>query len=571
MKKVLLPVLLAGIMACSNSQQAEKKPANPLEFASVIDSAYMAKHLTYIASDELKGRDTGSEGQQMAADYIIKEYKRLGVTPGMPDSSYLQPVEFKSSQLNSVTYTIKEILPPPPAVKKGQKAPEMKEPMTYTTVLSATTEFDINPTRPGTASFNGGVVFAGIGVSDSARGVMPFEGVDITGKWVLGFVDFPKPMDGDTVLNPAINNQTRFLEIIMERGAKGMLLISPSDAHYNRFMGMTKSSIGKPGRLELAYLAKDDDEGPEYSYNYVRPSVGQMLLGLKDSTELANKYNEIVSNLKEFKAMPLAFEIDVKVDMEPVKASSANIVGVIEGSDPMLKNEYVVISAHYDHVGVGSPDKSGDTIYNGADDDGSGTVGILSVAEALSNAKKAGVGPKRSVIILHVTGEEKGLLGSRFYSDHTSVPVKDIIANINVDMIGRLDNDYVKTNDGNYVYIIGGSIISSAMDSLLQKANNETTKIKLDMKYNDLNDPNQFYRRSDHWNFGRLGIPFSFFFNGVHPDYHRPSDEVDKIDFNSMAKRSQLVYAYTLELANMNGRPLVDNQEFINKTKAIPR
>ncbi len=148
--------------------------------------------------------------------------------------------------------------------------------------------------------------------------------------------------------------------------------------------------------------------------------------------------------------------------------------------------------------------------------------------------KKAGVGPQRSVMILHVTGEEKGLLGSRYYSDHPTWPMDKTIANVNADMIGRIDNDYQKTNDGDYIYIIGASIISSDMDSLLQVANTKSVKIKLDMKYNDLNDPNQFYRRSDHWNFGRLGVPFSFFFNGVHEDYHRPSDHIEKIAFQSM-------------------------------------
>jgi Zn-dependent M28 family amino/carboxypeptidase len=193
------------------------------------------------------------------------------------------------------------------------------------------------------------------------------------------------------------------------------------------------------------------------------------------------------------------------------------------------------------------------------------------VAEALSNAKKAGVGPQRSVMILHVTAEEKGLLGSRYYSDHPTWPMEKTIANVNADMIGRIDNDYQKTNDGDYIYIIGASIISSDMDSLLHVANNKSVKIKLDMKYNDLNDSNQFYRRSDHWNFGRLGVPFSFFFNGVHEDYHRPSDHIENIAFQAMSKRAQLLYGYALELANMNGRPVVDNQEFINKTKANPR
>jgi len=569
MKKLLLLSAVIAFIGCSQTQPSETKPTSALDFTSGIDSTYLYKHLSVIAHDSLEGRDTGSKGQQKAADYIIEQYKRLGVKGGMGDGSYLQPLDLNTSKLNSVSFKISVT---ERTEEKGDKGKIMinEEVKVMESVLTSESASDIIQIYGGEVSFTADVIFAGIGITDEARGVKPFEGVDVKDKWVLVFMDIPSVVDGDTVLSPGFNNSSRYREIIMGLGAKGLLMIPETEARFMRNADNAKASIGKTGGLRLAYL-DNDSESLTFAYCLIKPNAAAKLLSLADTTALKEKYTEISKSLTEFKATPLSATIEIKNDSKPEVVVSNNIVALIEGSDPVLKNEYVVVSAHYDHVGVGTPDKNGDKIYNGADDDGSGTVGILSVAETLTKAKNAGVGPKRSIIILHVTGEEKGLLGSRFYSDHPTVPIENIIANINVDMIGRIDDDYVKKGEKNYVYIIGGSIISSAMDSLLTVANSKSTKIKLDMKYNDLNDRNQFYRRSDHWNFGRLGIPFSFFFNGTHPEYHRPGDEISKIVFDEYARRAQLVYAYTIELANMNGRPLVDNQEFINKTKANPR
>jgi len=569
MKKLLLLSAVIAFIGCSQTQPMETKPTNALDYISGIDSTYLYKHLSVIAHDSLEGRDTGSKGQEKAATYIIDQYKRLGVKGGMGDGSYLQPVELNTSKLNSVSFKISIT---ERTEEKGDKGKIMinEEVKVMESMLTADSTPDILQIYGGENSFTADVIFGGIGVTDEVRGVIPFEGVDVKDKWVLVFMEIPSVVDGDTVLSPGLNNSSRYREIILGLGAKGLLMIPEIETRFMKNVYNAKASIGKTSGLRLAYL-DDGKEGLSFSYCLINPNTATKLLSLADTTALKEKFTEISKNLNEFKATPLSATIEIKNDSKPEVVVSNNIVAVIEGSDPVLKNEYVVVSAHYDHIGVGTADKNGDKIYNGADDDGSGSVGILSVAETLTNAKNAGFGPKRGVIILHVTGEEKGLLGSRFYSDHPTVPVENIIANINVDMIGRIDDDYVKKGEKNYIYIIGGSIISSAMDSLLTSANAKSTKLNLDMKYNDLNDRNQFYRRSDHWNFGRLGIPFSFFFNGTHPEYHRPGDEISKIVFDEYARRTQLVYAYTIELANMNGRPIVDNQEFINKTKANPR
>ena len=230
---------------------------------------------------------------------------------------------------------------------------------------------------------------------------------------------------------------------------------------------------------------------------------------------------------------------------------SENIWAYIEGSEK--PNEVLVISAHYDHVGT----KKG-KIYNGADDDGSGTVALLEIAQAFQMAKKAGHGPKRSILFLHVTGEEHGLHGSRYYSENPLFPLVNTIANINIDMIGRRDDAHAESN--NYVYIIGADRLSSDLDTICTEANAKYTKMNLDYKFNDPKDPNHFYERSDHYNFAKNGIPSVFFFNGVHADYHKHTDTAEKIEYDALAKRTQFAFVTAWELANRENRPVVDKK-----------
>ncbi len=310
---------------------------------------------------------------------------------------------------------------------------------------------------------------------------------------------------------------------------------------------------------DLAVLADDSLQGRETG------TIGEE----KAARYLSKRYTEM--GLKAVGDNDTYFQhYKVKLRGTEDSVATKNVVAFLEGSDPQMKDEVVVLSSHYDHVGVGRPDSTGDTIYNGADDDGRGTTATLQVAEAMAKAKAAGVGPKRSVLFLNVSGEEKGLLGSYYYSENPLFSIENTVANINIDMIGRVDPEH-QNGDSSYVYVIGNAIISSQMDSLTRIANDMGPNLDLSDRYNDLNDPNQFYRRSDHWNFGRLGVPFVFFFNGTHEDYHRPQDHIEKITFEPYLKRTHLVYNLTAILANSPNRPLVDNQEFIEKTQVNPR
>ena len=245
-----------------------------------------------------------------------------------------------------------------------------------------------------------------------------------------------------------------------------------------------------------------------------------------------------------------------KVPKEALKSrrgelpDSENILAFIEGSEK--PEEIIVISAHYDHVGT----KDG-VVYNGADDDGSGTVAVMEIAEAFQQAKKSGKGPKRSILFLHVTGEEHGLLGSKYYSENPVYDLKNTVVNLNIDMIGRSD----KENEGkNYVYVIGSEMLSSELKKINENANIITNKLELNYKYDDPNDPMRLYYRSDHYNFAKNEIPVAFYFDGIHADYHQPTDDVDKIDFPLLQKRAQLVFATAWELANREAKIVVDKK-----------
>ncbi|MDN3618878.1 MULTISPECIES: M28 family metallopeptidase [Polaribacter] len=228
---------------------------------------------------------------------------------------------------------------------------------------------------------------------------------------------------------------------------------------------------------------------------------------------------------------------------------SENVLAFIKGSEK--PDEIVVISAHLDHEGV----KNGE-IYNGADDDGSGSVAILEIAKAFKEAEKAGKGPKRSILFLHVTGEEKGLLGSKYYTENPIFPLANTVCNLNIDMIGRIDDAH-KT-DTNYIYLIGADKLSTELHQVSENANTKYTNINLDYTYNDENDPNRFYYRSDHYNFAKHNIPVIFYFNGTHDDYHKPSDTPDKIEYELLEKRTRLVFHTAWEVANRATRLVVD-------------
>ena len=246
------------------------------------------------------------------------------------------------------------------------------------------------------------------------------------------------------------------------------------------------------------------------------------------------------------------------------KVDSENVIAIIEGTEK--PDEYLILTAHLDHVGYGRTGSRlrksyvgeiKDRIHNGADDDGSGTVAMLEIAQAFKQASKKGKGPKRSIIFLHVTGEEKGLLGSAYYSDNPIYPLSKTVANLNLDMIGRIDPTR-KGDKREYIYIIGSDHDSQDLHNISEQTNLQTVNIDLDYRYNAKDDPQRFYYRSDHYNFAKKGIPIIFYFSGTHEDYHLPSDTPDKINYDLLELRSKLIFYTAWNIANRDQRVIVD-------------
>ncbi|THV62340.1 M28 family metallopeptidase [Chryseobacterium candidae] len=315
-----------------------------------------------------------------------------------------------------------------------------------------------------------------------------------------------------------------------------------STKHNKAFNNAYKEINAEDLKKNLYVIAADDMEGRdtgskgqkkagEYMTNYYKN------LGIAAPKALGSYYQKVPSEFMKKRGgrnLP----------------DSENILAFIEGSEK--PDEIVVVSAHYDHVGT----KNG-VVYNGADDDGSGTVAVMEIAKAFQQAKKAGKGPKRSILFLHVTGEEHGLFGSEYYSENPVFPLANTVVDLNIDMIGRDD----PANRGKqYVYVIGSEMLSSQLKVINEAANKRTNNLELNYKYDDLNDPEQLYYRSDHYNFAKHNIPVAFFFDGIHEDYHKPGDDPEKIDYQLLEKRTQLIFTTAWDIANREERIVVDRK-----------
>ncbi|MEO8253363.1 MAG: M28 family peptidase [Flavobacterium sp.] len=333
--------------------------------------------------------------------------------------------------------------------------------------------------------------------------------------YFLTFCCFASCQSTKETTSKNLYNPTKYSNTITAKELKEHLYVVANDSMEGRETG----SIGqkKAGKYLISQYQKDKITFPKGAQNY-------------------------------YQHIPAAFLNAKKNENLP---DSENIWAYIEGTEK--PDEIIVLSAHYDHVGT----KNGD-VFNGADDDGSGTVALLEMAQAFQLAKKDGKGPKRSILFLHVTGEEHGLHGSRYYSENPLFPLKNTVADINIDMIGRRDEAHANSN--NYVYVIGADRLSTELDQICKEVNEKYVHLDLDYKYNAKNDPNRFYERSDHYNFAKFGIPSVFLFNGVHADYHRKTDTPDKIEFDALAKRTQLAFNIAWELANRENRIVADKK-----------
>lgn len=489
------------LILCPLLGHAQDKPA--AKYVDAINAAVLREDLTILASDALEGRETGSRGQKMAAAFIKAHFESLGLA-GPVDGDYTQPVTLYTS------------IPGEIYVRAGDRRFMNFEDIVYYGAADSDTEVSAP------------LVFAGNGSAEELKDL------DIAGKCVL----------------IKIQKEGGFREPISaarEKNARMVFLYNEDEAAFLELRNQFRNYLSG-GTLSLKKPEKAAGGGQ--GVFFIPESVATALMNttpekLRAATAAGARKNA----LKKIKPSTVAF----KTEMVVKTIKSDNVLGYLEGTDK--KDELIVITAHYDHIGM-LKSGTGDLINNGADDDGSGTVGVLALATAFSNAKENGDGPRRSILFMTVTGEEKGLLGSDYYTQNPVFPLENTMVNLNIDMVGRSDPQH--KDSAPYVYVIGSDKLSTQLHEISERVNRENLNLEFDYTYNDQNHPDRLYYRSDHWNFAKNNIPIIFYFDGIHEDYHKPSDEVDKIEFDLLEKRIRTIFFTAWELANMDQRLVPD-------------
>ncbi len=478
-----------------------QKDTVAMRYAATITEADLRAKLNILASDSFGGRETGTEGQRMAAEYIKEQFRSYGILPvpdagrkGMLPDGYQQRYPLERTHLGGIS------------LKVDGKPYQFMEDYFYFAehqhkAMEASEVMVLTPVSLGGTQLGGG-----------SKVVMLLE--------PEGTTTDPRTQAGEAM--EAIRKTNTEVLLLVNRDARNMM------AYYSPYI--------TDGRMRLL----QDDRKAESQVRQVQvivitPELAQSILdhgrmSLKRAYRTALKKRVIIK-------VPLQFGYESRNE----RIDAENVLAYVEGTDK--KGEIVAITAHYDHIGM----KDGE-VYNGADDDGSGTVAVLEMAQAFAKAKAEGHGPRRSMLFMTVSGEEKGLLGSEWYTMHPVFPLDSTVADLNIDMIGRTDT--VHGDSSRYVYVIGSRRISTELGGLIEQENATWTHLNLDYTFDADSDPNRFYYRSDHYNFAKHGVPIAFFFNGVHADYHGPYDEVNKIRFDLLRSRTLLVFYTAWALAN---------------------
>lgn len=497
---------------------AQQQDSVAVRFSKYINVNGLSKNLHVIASNKYKGRETGKKGQKMAAKYIAEQFSMAGIPP-YKDQSYYQK------------FSLNIITPKPGGLSINGKK------------YSGNKDFYNYPLETKQQIQTSDILFLGYGIH--ADKYDDYAGVNVKDKVLMIFAGEPTLNDislvtGNSNRSAWSGRYTIKVKKAKEEGVKALLIIVDDVAEE---ISENKHYI-ESSRMEL------ESTKTEMPTVFISRQMANDILG--NTISLSEIQQKIAIGHKPYSAEKKA-DIILSIKNKIKKVDSENVLGYMEGGD--LKNELVVITAHYDHLGTEGRKK----VYNGADDDGSGTVAVIALAEAFAKAKKAGHGPRRSVLFMTVAGEEKGLLGSSYYVEHPVYPLANTVCDLNIDMIGRMDEKH--TGNPNYVYLIGSDKLSSKLHSISENVNTTYSKLELDYTYNDEKDKNRFYYRSDHYNFAKKGIPVIFYFNGVHEDYHKITDDVEKINFEKIEKIAQYIFFTAWELANRTERIVVDSNK----------
>lgn len=514
MKKTSIVATLVLSITIANAQQ---------QFEQLINANQLKQYMQVLCSDSLEGRETGTRGMQRTCNYLAAHYNSLGIAP-YNDSSYFQNYVLNVKKNGVQSY-----------VKSGNKK------------YNLYTDFYFFPGFDDVDITTNSITFAGYGINDVKANYNNYASIDVKDKIVM-------ILDGEPLLKDSIHlltgtkeastwtsNMRQKQAAARTAGIKLLLIVANDFAndiqserllHYLQKPTTTLKTVAANGKVPTLIISR---------------KLAQKLIGKKQFTEVYNCF----SGNKKCSNTTTAFKTNTNIHIarETNDLQGKNVLGYIRGSE--FPDEVVVMSAHLDHLGI----VDGKTYY-GADDDASGTSAVMNLAKAFKAATDAGYRPKRSMLFLNFSGEEKGLLGSSYYAENPVFKFKQTVVDLNIDMIGRRDKKYA--NDPNFVYVIGSEKLSTELKTISENANTEHTQLKLDYTYDDPNDPNQFYYRSDHYNFAKYDVPVIFYFNGVHEDYHKPTDTIDKIEFDKMQKITRLVYYTAWQVANAPQRIKVD-------------
>ncbi|HYG10808.1 MAG TPA: M20/M25/M40 family metallo-hydrolase [Pyrinomonadaceae bacterium] len=514
-------------------------PSAALEAANAITAARLSEYLHVIASDAMAGRDTPSKGLDDAAKFLADHLARLKIKPAGDDGTYFQKIELVSSKVD----------PLKSSARLGDRTYKFGE------------DF-LAGMANGSAS--GALVYAGHGYVIKSKNINAFNGLDVRGKIVIAAAGvYPQGIARGNLQGRAGEGDWEDAESYARKnGAKGLIRIP---RNFTRVWRFGRSAADRDSYQVARFMpgGGGGGAGDAGQLPAILPSAALLdaLFAGEKRTGADVLKGIATGDAGESFSLGANKRAEFTVSVAAKKTMTQNVVGVFEGSDPLLKNEYVALGAHYDHVGTGQP-VAGDAIYNGADDDGSGTVAMLAIAEAFTR----GVRPKRSVLFVWHCAEEKGLWGSEYFTKYPTVPLKQIVAQLNMDMIGRSKKEG-ETNDANRelsganeIYVIGSKMMSTELGELSERVNRAYLNLNFNYKYDNPTDPNRFFFRSDHYNYAQRGIPIIFYFDGVHEDYHRPSDSPDKIDYQKMEKIVRTVFLTAHEIANAPTRPRVDRQ-----------
>ncbi len=517
---------------------AQAQDSTATRYAQTINSQDLEKHLRVISNDSLEGRDTGSRGQKKAAKYVSEYFKSIGLVPIVPTAdsgvkSYYQPYQLYKKAWGDVY------------LATDKEKYELAKNFYLSGLVNVLNEEQI------------AVVFAGYGIESG--NYSDFKNINVTNKAIMIFDGEPKGKDGKYLVNKNdIASQwssdemawQRKVNLARSKGAKYVIIVSEleGDAFLQQISKRTALSQ-RFNRLATKPYTENISGNAAFT---VSASMACELLGIGDK-KLKKLKSKITSSNNTTAGTISERNVKLKAERKDEVVGTENVLGYIEGTDK--KDEVIIITAHLDHIGISADGQ----INNGADDDGSGTVSILELAEAFSKAKAEGHGPRRSMIFMTVTGEEKGLWGSEYYTSNPVIPLAQTVCDLNIDMIGRVDETH--KSDPKYVYLIGADKLSSDLHNISEEANAKYINYKLDYTFNNPSDPNRFYYRSDHYNFAKNKVPVIFYFTGVHEDYHKPTDDIEKIMFDKQSKIVQLVFYTAWELANRNDRIKIDSNK----------